>query len=190
VESLMPYLHLPVQSGSDRILKAMNRKHSAASYLAVIERARAARPDIAISGDFIVGFPGESDAEFEETLQIIRDTNYAAAFSFKYSPRPGTPAATMEGQIEPHVADERLKRLQALIGEQSQAFNQARVGERTQILIERKGRREGQMIGKSPWLQSVYLVTDAVIGDMLTVDLVSAGPNSLEGALVELADAA
>ena len=190
VEKLMPYLHLPVQSGSDRILKAMNRKHTRSSYLAVIERVRAARPDIAISGDFIVGFPGESDADFEATLQIIRDTRYAAAFSFKYSPRPGTPAATMEGPIEPHVADERLKRLQTLITEHQQAFNQASVGERTSILIERKGRHAGQMIGKSPWLQSVHLVTDAPIGTMMEVELVSAGPNSLAGAVWELADVA
>ncbi len=190
VASLMPYLHLPVQSGSDRILKAMNRKHTAASYLAVIERVRTARPDIAISGDFIVGFPGESDADFEATLQIIRDTNYASAFSFKYSARPGTPAATMDGQIEPHVSAERLQRLQNLIAEQSTAFNQSRVGARTTILIERKGRHAGQMIGKSPWLQSVYALTDAPIGTLVNVDLISAGPNSLEGANLELADAA
>lgn len=190
VESLMPYLHLPVQSGSDRILKAMNRKHTASSYRAVIDRVRAARGDMAISGDFIVGFPGESDADFEATLQIIRDTRYAAAFSFKYSARPGTPAATMDDQVEPHVASERLQRLQALIAEQSTAFNQARVGERTTILLERKGRHAGQMIGKSPWLQSVYVLTDAPIGSLVTVDLVSAGPNSLEGANLELAHAA
>ena len=190
VEKLMPYLHLPVQSGSDRILKAMNRRHSVSSYLAVIERVRDARPDIAISGDFIVGFPGESDADFEATLQIIRDTRYAAAFSFKYSARPGTPAATMPDQIEPHVASERLQQLQNLITEQQQAFNQARVGERATILIERKGRHAGQMIGKSPWLQSVHVETDAAIGAMMSVDLISAGPNSLAGQVRELSHVA
>ena len=184
VEKLMPFLHLPVQSGSDRILKAMNRSHTSASYLKVIERVRASRPDIAISGDFIVGFPGETDAEFEETLQIIRDTDYALAFSFKYSARPGTPAATMDGQVEPHVMDERLQRLQALLNEQQLAFNQSRVGQRTSILLERKGRHPGQMVGKTPWLQSVHVLTDAPVGTMLEVDLLSAGPNSLGGEVV------
>jgi tRNA-2-methylthio-N6-dimethylallyladenosine synthase len=184
VEKLMPYLHLPVQAGNDRILKAMNRSHTSASYLKVIERVRASRPDIAISGDFIVGFPGETDAEFEETLQIIRDTDYALAFSFKYSARPGTPAATMDGQVEPHVMDERLQRLQALLNEQQLAFNQSRVGQRTSILLERKGRHPGQMVGKTPWLQSVHVLTDAPVGTMLEVDLLSAGPNSLGGEVV------
>jgi tRNA-2-methylthio-N6-dimethylallyladenosine synthase len=183
VEKLMPFLHLPVQSGSDRILKAMNRKHTAASYLAIIERVRAARPDIAISGDFIVGFPGESEAEFEETLNLIRATNYALAFSFKYSPRPGTPAATMDDQIAAHVMDDRLQRLQALLNEQQLAFNEASLGRRTKVLLERNGKLAGQKIGKSPWLQSVHVMTDAHIGDMVEVDLVSAGPNSLAGSL-------
>jgi tRNA-2-methylthio-N6-dimethylallyladenosine synthase len=182
VGKLMPYLHLPVQSGSDRVLKAMNRSHSAESYLRVIERVRAARPDIAISGDFIVGFPGETDAEFEETLRLIEATRYAAAFSFKYSPRPGTPAADMADQIPLAVMDERLQRLQALIGRQQLAFNQASVGRRTQVLIERTGRKPGQMLGKSPWLQSVHLETEAAIGDLVEVELLAAGPNSLAGA--------
>ncbi len=185
VDKLMPFLHLPVQSGSDRILKAMNRKHTAASYLAIIDRVRAARPDIAISGDFIVGFPGETEAEFEETLEIIRATNYALAFSFKYSPRPGTPAATMDDQIAPDVMDDRLQRLQALLNEQQLAFNQASVGKRTRVLLERDGKLPGQKIGKSPWLQSVHVMTDAQIGDMVDVDLVSAGPNSLAGSLAD-----
>ncbi len=184
VEKLMPFLHLPVQAGSDRILKAMNRSHTTASYLKVIGRVRASRPDIAISGDFIVGFPGETEADFEATLQIIRDTDYALAFSFKYSARPGTPAAAMDGQIEPHVMDERLQRLQGLLNEQQLAFNQARVGQRTSILLERKGRLAGQMVGKTPWLQSVHVMTDAPVGAMLEVDLVSAGPNSLGGEIV------
>jgi tRNA-2-methylthio-N6-dimethylallyladenosine synthase len=181
VGKLMPYLHLPVQSGSDRVLKAMNRSHSAESYLRVIERVRAARPDIAISGDFIVGFPGETDAEFEDTLRLIEATNYAAAFSFKYSPRPGTPAAGMDDQIPLAVMDERLQRLQALIGQQQLAFNQAKVGRRCAVLLERTGRKPGQMLGKSPWLQSVHLETEAQIGDLVEVELLAAGPNSLAG---------
>ena len=184
VGKLMPYLHLPVQAGSDRVLKAMNRSHSADSYLRMIERVRAARPDIAISGDFIVGFPGESDAEFEETLGIVAAVNYAAAFSFKYSPRPGTPAADMDGQVPLAVMDERLQRLQALLNAQQLAFNQASVGRRSAILIERPGRNAGQMIGKSPWLQSVHLETEAGVGDVVDVELLAAGPNSLAGAEV------
>jgi tRNA-2-methylthio-N6-dimethylallyladenosine synthase len=185
VGKLMPYLHLPVQAGSDRILKAMNRSHTRDSYLRVIERVRAARPDIALSGDFIVGFPGETESEFEETLSILRESAYAAAFSFKYSPRPGTPAADMAGQIAPEVMDERLQRLQAEIINHQIAFNQASVGKRTTILLERKGRHAGQLVGKSPWLQSVHVEAgDARFGDLIEVDLVSAGPNSLGGVIV------
>jgi tRNA-2-methylthio-N6-dimethylallyladenosine synthase len=182
VAKLMPFLHLPVQSGNDRILKAMNRSHSNASYRAIIERVRDARPNIAISGDFIVGFPGESDAEFEDTLEIIEAVNYAQAYSFKYSPRPGTPAAAMDEQVAPALMDERLQRLQALIDAQQFAFNQASVGLRTQILIEREGRKPGQKLGKSPWLQSVHVATEAPIGAMIEVEIASAGPHSLGGA--------
>jgi tRNA-2-methylthio-N6-dimethylallyladenosine synthase len=182
VGKLMPFLHLPVQSGNDRILKAMNRSHDTASYLRLIERVRAVRPDIALSGDFIVGFPGETDAEFEDTLRIVEQVRHAQAYSFKYSPRAGTPAATMDGQIAAEVMDERLARLQALINSQQAAFNAASVGKRTQILLERKGRHAGQLIGKSPWLQSVHVVAEgAAIGDMIDVDIISAGPNSLAG---------
>jgi tRNA-2-methylthio-N6-dimethylallyladenosine synthase len=181
VEKLMPFLHLPVQSGNDRVLKAMNRKHTADSYLKIIDRVRAARPDIALSGDFIVGFPGETEAEFEDTLRLIEVANYALAFSFKYSPRPGTPAATMDDQIAPEVMDDRLQRLQALLNDQQLAFNQASVGKTTQVLLERNGKLPGQKIGKSPWLQSVHVISDAQIGDMVDVHLVSAGPNSLAG---------
>jgi tRNA-2-methylthio-N6-dimethylallyladenosine synthase len=181
VEKLMPFLHLPVQSGSDRILKAMNRSHTASSYLAVIGRVRKARPDIAISGDFIVGFPGETDADFEATLRLIEDTRYASAYSFKYSARPGTPAATMKDQIAPAIMDERLQRLQALLNAQQHAFNQASVGNRCNILIERDGKRLGQKIGKSPWLQSVVVENGPATGTLLAVDLVSAAPNSLIG---------
>ena len=181
VEKLMPFLHLPVQSGSDRILKAMNRSHTAASYLEVIERVRKVRADIAISGDFIVGFPGETDADFTATLGLIEDTRYASAYSFKYSARPGTPAATMDRQIAPAVMDERLQRLQALLNAQQHAFNQASVDKRCDILIERDGKRPGQKIGKSPWLQSVVVENGPDAGTLLNVDLVSAAPNSLIG---------
>ncbi|MGS1016592.1 tRNA (N6-isopentenyl adenosine(37)-C2)-methylthiotransferase MiaB [Allosphingosinicella humi] len=184
VAKLMPFLHLPVQSGSDRVLKAMNRSHTTASYLAIIERVRAARPDIALSGDFIVGFPGETDAEFEETLRIVEAVNYAQAYSFKYSPRPGTPAAQMDGQVPGEVMDERLQRLQALINAQQLAFNQATVGRRTNVLLERQGKKPGQLIGKSPWLQSVHLETSADLGDLIDVEILSAGPNSLAGAQI------
>ena len=181
VDKLMPYLHLPVQSGSDRVLKAMNRSHSADSYLRILDRVRAARPDIALSGDFIVGFPGEADAEFEETLRLVEQVGYAQAFSFKYSSRPGTPAADMDRQVAPGIMDERLQRLQALLNAQQFAFNQASVGRRCDVLLERTGRKPGQLVGKTPWLQSVHLETDAAIGDLVTVELLSAGPNSLAG---------
>ena len=181
IKKLMPFLHLPVQSGSDPILKAMNRSHGSASYERIIDKVRAVRPDIAISGDFIVGFPGETEADFEATLGLIERVNYAQAFSFKYSPRPGTPAATMDQQIPMAVMDERLQRLQALLNRQQQAFNQASVGLTTSILIERDGKHPGQRIGKSPWLQSVVVETDAVPGTLLDVRIVSAGPNSLGG---------
>ncbi|WP_431469609.1 tRNA (N6-isopentenyl adenosine(37)-C2)-methylthiotransferase MiaB [Sphingosinithalassobacter sp. LHW66-3] len=182
VEKLMPFLHLPVQSGSDRVLKAMNRSHTRDSYLRILDRVRAARPDIALSGDFIVGFPGETDAEFEDTLRLVDEVGYAQCFSFKYSPRPGTPAAEMEDAFVPDaVADERLQRLQAALNRHQLAFNDASVGSSCAVLLERAGRHPGQMIGKSPWLQSVHLETDAAIGDMVEVDLVSAGPNSLAG---------
>ncbi|GAA4004214.1 tRNA (N6-isopentenyl adenosine(37)-C2)-methylthiotransferase MiaB [Sphingomonas humi] len=183
VPQLMPYLHLPVQAGSDRILKAMNRHHTASDYLAVIAKVRAANPAIALSGDFIVGFPGETDEDFDATLNLVREIGYAAAFSFKYSARPGTPAATMDGQVPEAIKDERLQRLQALLAEQSRAFNHSKVGATTRILIDRVGRKPGQMIGKSPWLQSVFVETDAGIGDMVDVRMTEALPNSLGGVL-------
>jgi tRNA-2-methylthio-N6-dimethylallyladenosine synthase len=182
VETLMPFLHLPVQAGSDRILKAMNRSHTADSYLRVLDRVRAVRPDIALSGDFIVGFPGETEADFQATLDLVDRIGHAQAFSFKYSPRPGTPAATMGDQVAPEVMDERLQRLQALINEQQHAFNRATLGARTRILIDRKGKLPGQMLGKSPWLQSVHLQTDAAIGTMIDVEITAAGPNSVSAA--------
>ncbi|MBB5731042.1 tRNA-2-methylthio-N6-dimethylallyladenosine synthase [Altererythrobacter atlanticus] len=186
---LMPYLHLPVQSGSDRVLKAMNRSHTAESYLRLLERFRAVRPDIALSGDFIVGFPGETDAEFEETLKLVDEVRYAQAFSFKYSPRPGTPAAGMDNQIPREVMDERLQRLQASLNRDQLAFNQASIGKTCEVLVERKGKLPGQWLGKSPWLQSVFFEGEAAIGDMVTVELAEAGPNSIRGRLLQLAEA-
>ena len=181
VESLMPFLHLPVQSGSDRVLKAMNRSHSRDGYLRLLDRVRAVCPDIALSGDFIVGFPGETEAEFADTLTLVGEVGYAQAFSFKYSPRPGTPAATLPGQIAPEVMDDRLQRLQAALNRDQQAFNAATVGRTCDVLIERRGKLPGQMLGKSPWLQSVHLLTDAAIGDIVRVDLTRADPNSMAG---------
>ncbi len=186
VAKLMPYLHLPVQSGSNPILQAMNRNHSVESYLEILEKVRTARPDIALSGDFIVGFPGESDADFEATLDVVRAANYSQAFSFKYSPRPGTPAATMKEQIAPEVMDERLQRLQALLNEQQFAFNRGLDGIDTNILLERKGKKPGQFVGKTPWLTSVHVIAQNVgIGDMIDVHIESAGPNSLQGRVIE-----
>ena len=184
IDKLMPYLHLPVQSGSDRVLKAMNRSHTAESYLKLLDKFRAVRPDIALSGDFIVGFPGETEAEFGDTLQLIDAVGYAQAFSFKYSPRPGTPAASMDGQIAGEVMDERLQRLQAALNRDQLAFNEASVGKTCDVLIERKGRRPGQMLGKSPWLQSVFFEADLQIGDMVRAELVHAGPSSLQGVVL------
>jgi tRNA-2-methylthio-N6-dimethylallyladenosine synthase len=180
IAKLMPFLHLPVQAGSDAILKAMNRSHDVASYMRLIDRVRAVRPDIAVSGDYIVGFPGETEADFQGTLDVVRGIGHAQAFSFKYSPRPGTPAATMGDQIAPEVMDDRLQRLQALLAEQQLAFNQATIGKSCEILIERDGKLPGQKLGKSPWLQSV-LVDGGAIGDLVTVEIVSAGPLSLVG---------
>jgi tRNA-2-methylthio-N6-dimethylallyladenosine synthase len=185
VEKLMPYLHLPVQSGSNRILKAMNRSHSADAYRRIIEKMRAARPDIALSGDFIVGFPGETDADFEATLRMVDEVRYASAYSFKYSARPGTPAATMEDQIPRELMDERLQRLQERINAHRLAFNRSKVGLDTQVLIERDGKHDGQMVGRSPWLQSVHVETGAKPGEIVEVTLVAAGPNSMTGAIRE-----
>jgi tRNA-2-methylthio-N6-dimethylallyladenosine synthase len=185
VDKLMPYLHLPVQSGSNRILKAMNRSHTAENYLAILERVRAARPDIGLSGDFIVGFPGETEEDFNATLSLVDEVRYASAYSFKYSARPGTPAATMSDQIPPEIMDDRLQRLQARITAHQTAFNAASVGKETDVLIERRGKYPGQMIGRSPWLQSVHVETDAAPGDMLGVTIASAGPNSVAGTIRE-----
>ncbi|NDV01799.1 tRNA (N6-isopentenyl adenosine(37)-C2)-methylthiotransferase MiaB [Pseudoroseicyclus tamaricis] len=185
VDKLMPYLHLPVQSGSDRVLKAMNRKHSAAEYLAVIERLREARPDILLTSDFITGFPGETEAEFEETMSLVRAVGYGAAFSFAYSPRPGTPAADRKGQVPREVSMDRLHRLQALIAEQQRAALEAMVGREVGVLFEKPGRLEGQMAGKSDHLHAVHVQAPAsAIGELRRVRITEAGPNSLAGVLV------
>ncbi|MEX6508855.1 tRNA (N6-isopentenyl adenosine(37)-C2)-methylthiotransferase MiaB [Jiella sp. M17.18] len=185
LDILMPYLHLPVQSGSDAILKAMNRRHTAQDYLRLIERIRAARPDIALSGDFIVGFPGESDADFEDTMRLVEEVNYASAFSFKYSPRPGTPGAEMEGHVAEAVKTERLARLQGLLREQQTAFAETLVGAAMDVLVEKPGRHPGQIVGRSPFLQPVVLPASAgQIGDIVRVTIAATLPNSLlaEGA--------
>ena len=178
---LMPYLHLPVQAGSDRVLKAMNRRHTVDSYLRVIERIRATRPDIAISGDFITGFPGETEADFQATLALVREVRYASAYSFKYSPRPGTPAATAEQVPEQEKAD-RLARLQALLTEHQTEFQAGCVGRILSVLIEKPGRHPGQMVGRSPYLQAVHLDCDPdLAGRIIEAEITSAGPNSLAG---------
>ncbi|MDS1137201.1 tRNA (N6-isopentenyl adenosine(37)-C2)-methylthiotransferase MiaB [Nitratireductor indicus] len=178
--NLMPYLHLPVQSGSDRILKAMNRKHTGDDYRRLIERIREARPDIAMSGDFIVGFPGETDADFADTMQLVRDVGYAQAFSFKYSPRPGTPGADLGSQVPENVKDERLQALQALLVEQQRAFAASLIGQTMDVLLEKPGRQPGQRVGRSPWLQPVIVDENAgEIGDIIRVRITEAGTNSL-----------
>ncbi len=191
-QKLMPYLHLPVQSGSDGVLSRMNRRHRAADYLRIIERMREARPDVAISSDFIVGFPGESDEDFEATLALIREVGFANSFSFKYSARPGTPSAAAEEQVEETVKSERLSILQALLEEQRQAFNRSMIGRTVDVLFEKPGRHPGQIAGKSPYLQPVHVApgeaacADATIGTVRPVVIASALPNSLTGRLAAM----
>ncbi len=181
---LMPYLHLPVQAGSDKILKAMNRAHTAESYLRLVEKIRAARPDIAMAGDFIVGFPGERDADFEATLQLVREVGYAGAFSFKYSRRPGTPASALPGQVADEVKEERLARLNALLDEQQRAFNVSQAGRVLPVLFERPGRHPGQLSGRSPYLQAVHVEgPDHLIGQIVPVRIESGQKMSLAGVL-------
>ena len=181
---LMPYLHLPVQSGSDRILKAMNRKHTAEDYLRLVERIRAARPDVMMSGDFIVGFPGETDSDFEATLGLIREVNYGMAYSFRYSARPGTPAAEKE-PVRADIADARLQTLQALLTGQQRAAQDAMVGREVSVLFEKPGRLEGQMVGKSDYLHAVHVhASGLAAGDLARVRITGAAPNSLAGTVV------
>ncbi|HUO21324.1 MAG TPA: tRNA (N6-isopentenyl adenosine(37)-C2)-methylthiotransferase MiaB [Caulobacteraceae bacterium] len=184
VPQLMPYLHLPVQSGSDRILRAMNRGHTAEDYLKLIERMRAVRPDIAVSGDFIVGFPGERDEDFQATLALMRTVGYASAFAFKYSRRPGTPAAAMPGQVAEEVKDVRLAELLALLETQQRAFNASQVGRTLDVLFERAGRHPGQILGRSPYLQAVHVQgPESLIGRIAPVAINAAAYNSLTGEL-------
>jgi tRNA-2-methylthio-N6-dimethylallyladenosine synthase len=199
VEACMPYLHLPVQSGSDNVLALMNRKHTREDYFAVIEKLREARPDIALSGDFIVGFPGETDQDFEDTLDLVRRVKYAQAYSFKYSPRPGTPASVIEDQVPEDVKAERLARLQDLLNEHQIEFNENSVGKEMDVLLEREGKMPGQLLGRSPYLQSVHVdLTKADIaldgegdtsysdymGKLVRVKIIEGGPRSLKGELV------
>lgn len=189
---MMPFLHLPVQSGSDRILEAMNRKHQADLYREIIAKLRKARPDIAFSSDFIIGFPGETEEDFEATMQLARDVEYASCYSFKYSARPGTPAANLQAALVPdHIASERLSRFQALINEQQAAFNKKCEGLTMPILFDRKGKKEGQLSGRSPYFQSVYVTgNERLIGNIVDVKITNAFDNSLTGDIVILDDAA
>ncbi len=184
VPALMPYLHLPVQSGSDRVLQTMNRRHTADSYMKIIEKLRAARPDIALSSDFIVGFPGETDQDFAATLRLVTEVGYAQAYSFKYSPRPGTPAAQIDDQVPEGVKAERLAMLQTLLNEQQQSFNLASVGSNTEVLFDRAGRSAAQVVGRSPYMQSVHVETDSpesLLGRILPVTIEAGYANSLSG---------
>jgi tRNA-2-methylthio-N6-dimethylallyladenosine synthase len=186
VPALMPFLHLPVQSGSDRMLAAMNRRHTVADYLAVIDRLRAARPDIAFSSDFIVGHPGETEADFEATLDLIRRVGFVFAFSFKYSPRPGTPAAGMAGAVDEAIADRRLQTLQALLRDQTTAFNASTTGKTVDVLFTHVGRQPGQIGGRTPWLQPVHVQgPESLIGRIVPVTIDAARPNSLNGILIK-----
>jgi tRNA-2-methylthio-N6-dimethylallyladenosine synthase len=185
IPELAPYLHLPVQSGSDNVLKSMNRRHGVADYLDVVTRVRAARPDIAFSSDFIVGYPGETDADFDQTLALVRTVGFASSYAFKYSPRPGTPAAEMSGQVDEGSMARRLAVLQDLIEDQRQAFNRASVGQRLEVLFEKPGRREGQVIGRSPTMQSVFAEgPQSLIGELMQVEMVAVEPRSLCGRIV------
>ena len=185
IEALMPYLHLPVQSGSDNVLEAMNRGHGADEYRRIVDRIRAKRPDIALSSDFIVGFPGESDEDFEATLSLIRETGFAQAFSFKYSKRPGTPASAARKQIPEDVKAARLNTLQNLVNQQQCAFNRSCTGRSLRVLFEKAGRKAGQAIGRSPYLQSVHVEgAGGLIGQIRSVKIAASTQNSLEGTLV------
>ena len=184
-EKLMPYLHLPVQSGSDRILNLMNRKHTKESYLELIERLRSLRPDIAFSGDFIVGFPSESDQDFAQTLNVVNQVRYVQAYSFKYSVRPGTTAAQMDDQIPEELKSERLAMLQELLNAHQQAFNQSCVGTRQSLLVEKEGRQAGQLVGRSPYMQAVYIdAPKRLLGTIVQVEVLEAGANALRARVV------
>jgi tRNA-2-methylthio-N6-dimethylallyladenosine synthase len=182
IHQVMPFLHLPVQSGSDRILESMNRKHTRKHYLDIIEKMRKYCPDIALSSDFIVGFPGETEQDFQDTLNLVRDVGYAQAYSFKYSPRIGTPGALMEHQISEEVKTERLTRLQELLFAQQQDFNDRCIGKSLPVLLDRKGKKEGQLLGKTPYAQSVYVEAPThLYGQCVEVTIEKASSNSLTG---------
>ncbi|WP_173645109.1 tRNA (N6-isopentenyl adenosine(37)-C2)-methylthiotransferase MiaB [Polycladidibacter stylochi] len=186
LDILMPYLHLPVQSGSDAILKAMNRKHTRDDYFRLIDRIREVRSDIALSGDFIVGFPGETDKDFRDTMDLIEKVTYGSAFSFKYSPRPGTPGATLENQVDEDVKSERLAELQALLASQQAAFNHSLTGQKINVLFEKGGRQQGQLSGRSPWLQPVHVEAPSELyGEFAEVEILAATANSLQGKLIQ-----
>ena len=185
IDTLMPYLHLPVQSGSDPILAAMNRGHTGDAYLSLIDKIRAARPDIALSSDFIVGFPGETDEDFRATMRLIGDVGYAQAYSFKYSPRPGTPVADSTDQVAETVKSERLSELQALLKDQQSRFNSDCRGLRMPVLFDREGRKPGQLVGRSPYLQAVHVSAEAdLLGSIADVEIADVGANSLSGVLI------
>lgn len=184
-EKLMPFLHLPVQSGSDKILHAMNRKHTAKEYLNIIKKLREARNDLALSSDFIVGYPGETNEDFEQTLELIEEVNYASCYSFKYSPRPGTPAAQLNNQIPEEIKSERLARLQALTNKQQAKFNRNSIGQITEVLFDRSGRHEGQIIGKTPYMQPVFMNDNQHLGKIVKVRLTNLSSNSLSAMLYE-----
>lgn len=185
IPKLMPYLHLPIQAGSDRVLKAMNRNHTAEDYLNIIEKLRTYKPNLALSSDFIVGFPGETDKDFQDTLQLVRNVHYASAYSFKYSIRPGTPGALMDNQVDEDVKKERLAELQDLLYKQQTEFNATQVGKTLDVLFEKSGRKDGQLIGKSPYLQSVYAeADDRLMGNIAQVEVLGSTQNSLEGKVV------
>ena len=185
ITKLQPYLHLPVQSGSDKILKEMNRNYTSQEYIDIIERTRKYRPDIAVSGDFIVGFPGETEADFEATLDIVKKVKYAHAYSFKYSPRPGTPAALKDDQIDEEVKSDRLKKLQELIRQQTRDFNSGFLEKKIDVLVEKKGLGENRLTGRSSYLQPVHMSGDAsFIGEILKVKIIKTRDNSLEGVIL------
>jgi len=185
IDALMPFVHLPVQSGSDSVLSAMNRRHNVANYLDVVSRLRRVRPDLAISSDFIVGFPGEREQDFEETLNLVGEVEFAQAFSFKFSARPGTPAADAADQVPEAVKEERLGRLQELLSLQQRTFNGGCVGRTLPVLFEKDGRYEGQVVGRSPYLQPVHIAADhSLVGSLVDVEIEAAMANSLSGRLV------
>jgi tRNA-2-methylthio-N6-dimethylallyladenosine synthase len=188
---LMPYLHLPFQSGADRILAAMNRKHTVADYLRLIDRIRDARPEIALSTDIIVGFPGETDAEFEATVDLVKRVTFAQAYSFKYSTRPGTPAAAMNGHISDAVKSQRLAILQEVLSSQQTAFNRSQLRRNIPVLLEKKGRKPGQLAGRSPYLQAVHVdALEDQIGQIVSVNITHTGANSLSGVVFSETDSA